>query len=92
LHYRDFSNGFLVAEIYSRYYDKDIAMHSYNNGTSLTCKRDNWGQLLKFFSKRGVEPGGQPVTRAETEEIIHCRSESIEKFINRSYEFLTGKK
>lgn len=67
-------------------------MHSYNNGTSLTCKRDNWNQLLKFFSKRGIEPGGVAVTRAETEEIIHCRSEAIDRFINRSYEFLTGKK
>ena len=67
-------------------------MHSFNNGTSLTCKRDNWNQLLKFFSKRGVEPGGVAVTRAETEEIIHCRSDAIDKFINRTYEFLTGKK
>ena len=66
---RDFANGFLVAEIFSRYY-ADLAMFGFHNGTSLATKRDNWNQLLRFFVKKGIEPGG-PVTKAEVEEIIH---------------------
>jgi len=88
---RDFANGYLVAEIFSRYYDKDVLMYSYENGTSLATKRDNWNQLLRFFVKKGIEPGG-PITKGDIEEIIHFKPDATEAFINRIYEFLTGKK
>src|SRR4051812_14477398 len=43
---RDFANGFLVAEILSRYYPTSVSTHSFENGVSTQSKRDNWAQVL----------------------------------------------
>jgi len=75
-----------VAEIYSRYYDKDVQMHSFDNGIALRIKKDNWSQLLKFFHKVGVQ---DVVTPAEVNLIIHCEDGAVIKFVNRMYEALT---
>jgi len=67
-------------------------MHSFENGTSLPCKRDNWKQLQKFFTKRGIAPGGIPVTDREIEEIMASKPEAVLYFVNRMYEFLSGRR
>ena len=46
---RDFANGFLFAEILSRYFPADIQMHSFENVASIERKRSNWTLLERFF-------------------------------------------
>ena len=82
---RDFSNGFLVAEIFSRYFDKAIQMHGYDNGTAIRVKKDNWGQLMKFFKKEGLNM----ISMDEVTSIIHCEDGAVATFIKRVYKTLT---
>ena len=67
-------------------------MHSFEDGAGMAVKRDNWNQLLRFFAKKGIAPAGVPVTQQEAEEIMACRPEAVVAFVNRIYEFLTGRK
>ena len=83
---RDFSNGFLVAEIISRYYSKDISMHSYDNGDAAKKKRDNWAQLLRVFRKVHL---AHTITEDQANFIACLEDGAAVEFLSKLYEELT---
>ncbi|KDO33972.1 hypothetical protein SPRG_01248 [Saprolegnia parasitica CBS 223.65] len=84
---RDFSNGFLIAEILSRYYDKDISMHSFDNGIGLKVKKDNWDQLLRFMAK---VPDFELVGgKSEADAVMHCENGAAVTYLGKLYQCLT---
>jgi len=85
---RDFSNGFLVAEIFSRYYPRDIQMHSYDNGNAYKAKKDNWNQLIKVFSKLGLNL----LNNEEAHQIATLEGSVAVEFLIRCYQVLTSRK
>ena len=86
-HHRDFSNGFLVAEIFSRYYPTEIQMHSFDNGVAKARKADNWAQLQRFFRKKGI-----PVDAALVDDVMGAREEGASHLLQIAYTFLTSRK
>lgn len=81
---RDLSNGFLVAEILSRYHPKDINMNSYENGTRLAAKVDNWEQVYKLCKRKEL-----PISKQEIDPVIHCAPEAATMLLFHLYHVLT---
>lgn len=65
---------------------------SYDNGTSVAGKRDNWAQLARAFARRGIVPGGRPLSRLEVEELVNCVPDTTLDFVTRLYATLTGRR
>ncbi|KAL0974313.1 hypothetical protein UPYG_G00218700 [Umbra pygmaea] len=84
---RDFSNGYLVAELFSWYYPEDFPMHSYNNGTSLPAKQGNWAQIERFLAKQNIH-----LQKEAIDGTIHCKPGAAELLVQEIYTFLTNRR
>ncbi|XP_018428730.1 PREDICTED: spermatogenesis-associated protein 4 [Nanorana parkeri] len=84
---RDFSNGYITAEIFYWYYPEDIQLHSFDNGTSLATKLGNWSQLEKFFLKRTLN-----VSKELIDGTIHCKPGAAEILLQEVYVMLTNRR
>jgi len=48
---RDLDNGFLIAEIFTRYYPSKIQMFSLENSHNFEFRKNNWLIIEKFIKK-----------------------------------------
>ncbi|KAG7328786.1 hypothetical protein KOW79_006960 [Hemibagrus wyckioides] len=84
---RDFSNGCLVAEIFSWYFPEDFSLHSYHNGVSLGTKQSNWSQIEKVLVKRRIS-----LMKESINGTIHCKPGAAEALIQEIYTLLTNRR
>ncbi|XP_049628616.1 spermatogenesis-associated protein 4 [Suncus etruscus] len=84
---RDFSNGYLVAEILTVYYPWDLHLSAFENGTSLQVKLGNWGHLEKFMAKKHLK-----LPKELIHGTIHCKMGVPEIMIEELYTLLTHRK
>mmetsp|Transcript_29055 Transcript_29055/g.40125 ORF Transcript_29055/g.40125 Transcript_29055/m.40125 type:complete len:274 (+) Transcript_29055:40-861(+) len=84
---RDTSNGFLIAEICSRYFPVEIQMHSFENGSKTVIKVDNWRQLKEFFKKNELKVA-DPIVEGTIKGLHGAAVELVELL----YEMFTGKR
>eukprot|EP00667_Euglena_gracilis_P009933 EG_transcript_10104 len=80
---RDFSNGFLLAEILSRYW-REVPLHSFDTGSSLIKKADNWQTLEKVLKKRGFH-----LSRDVIDGVMHQKNGHVVPLLENIYTFLT---
>uniref|UniRef100_A0A3P8RN03 Spermatogenesis-associated protein 4 n=1 Tax=Amphiprion percula TaxID=161767 RepID=A0A3P8RN03_AMPPE len=83
---RDFSNGYLVAEIFSHYYPVSFPLHSYDKGTSLSAKQRNWSQIGRFLQKQSLH-----LMKEAIDGTIHCKSGAAEVLVQEIYTILTNR-
>ncbi|KAK0042790.1 spermatogenesis-associated protein 4-like isoform X1 [Biomphalaria pfeifferi] len=83
----DFSNGYLVAEIFSWYYPQEILMHSFYNGESLAQKNKNWYLLKNFILRNSFD-----IKMEDVDGTIHCREGAAVQLVESMYEILTNKR
>ncbi|XP_043983256.1 spermatogenesis-associated protein 4 [Gambusia affinis] len=81
---RDLSNGYLVAEIFSRYFPHDISVYSYHNGVSFSSKQKNWSRIQKFLKKKNLELSKETIYGS-----IHCEPGAAEALVQEIYTMLT---
>lgn len=79
---RDFSDSILLAEIIKHYIPKLVDMNNYPPASSTNQKCYNWTTLNnKVLKKIGVQ-----VSNQEINDIISCKSLSIEHLLQRVYD------
>ncbi|XP_068448803.1 spermatogenesis-associated protein 4 isoform X2 [Clinocottus analis] len=82
---RDFSNGYLVAEILSHYYNQDFQVQSYDRGASLSAKQRNWSKIERSLQKHNLH-----LMKETIDGSVHCKPGAAELLVQELYTFVTN--
>ena len=83
---RDLSNGWIIAEIFSRYYPNKLEMYQFDNGFKLDKKKNNWEFLTTFFKRNEI-----PITPQDWDPVMHCAPNAAYNLLKKLYGLLTGR-
>ncbi|KND04372.1 uncharacterized protein SPPG_00101 [Spizellomyces punctatus DAOM BR117] len=86
---RDFSNGYLIAEIFCRYYPNDLLLNvqQFYTGDSNAQKVKNWEQLEKFFKKHDIG-----IPKEAMHAVMTCQVDAATLFVENVYMMLTKRR
>jgi len=85
------SNGWVVAEIFSRYYPDEIEMYQFDNAFQKDKKYNNWGHLQKFFDNTKKKKDKIPLTFADYDPVIHCAPDAGYNLMKKIYKILVNR-
>ncbi len=98
---RDLANGFVIAEVLSRYqlsyFDKrqetnlklTVSTQSFDTGFGMPARKANWALLRKIFTR--LESEELVVTDKEIDSILNCDPDAALNLLLKLYAHLTGK-
>ena len=84
---RDLDNGFLLAEIFTRYYPSKIQMFSLENSHNYDFRRNNWLMIQSFMKKQELE-----IKDVDYDKLVQGDRAKLREFVVQTYEILTKKK
>lgn len=64
-------------------------MHSFDNGTAVIAKKDNWAQIIKIITKINIP---ELISEADAGKLIRCEEGAAVEVVTRMYEMLTQRK
>ncbi|KAI9203728.1 uncharacterized protein BJ171DRAFT_599952 [Polychytrium aggregatum] len=84
---RDLANGFLVAEILSKFYPSDVSMHAFDTGTASAAKKNNWDLLERHFQKLSI-----PIPRELAQAVSQSKPDSAVNLLSLLFTHLYSRK
>ncbi|KAJ3233826.1 spermatogenesis-associated protein 4 [Chytriomyces hyalinus] len=84
---RDFANGVLIAEIFSRYFPNQLNINLFYSGTGCEQKANNWNQLQKFFKRNDIN-----IPEEAMDAVMKCQPDAAVLFIENIHMLLTNRR
>jgi hypothetical protein len=84
---KDLATGYLVAEILTRYYPKELSIYSFHNAQGREKRHNNWDRIQQFLKRKEFD-----LTSEEYLAISNMAPKTALAVLVRLYEFFTRKK